>query len=144
MRKKTAFVCGSTQGIGKAIALELAAMGASVVLLGRNAAQLNSVLNELDSSQDQKHHFIKADFGFPNELKLKVEEYMEEHDPVHILINNTGGPPSGPAMDANSKHYTDAFASHLICNHVLVRELAVGMKEEKYGRIVNIISTSVK
>lgn len=144
LSKKTAFVCGSTQGIGKAIALELAKMGASIVLLGRNTAKLNSVLNELESSDDQEHHFIKADFGFPNELKLKVEEYMEEHNAVHILINNTGGPPSGPAMEACSKNYTDAFANHLICNHVLVRELATGMKDEGYGRIINIISTSVK
>ena len=144
LHKKTAFVCGSTQGIGKAIALKLASQGASIVLLGRNAPKLNSVLNELDKSKGQEHHFIKADFGFPNELKLKVEEYMEEHDAVHILVNNTGGPPSGPALAASSKDFTDAFANHLICNHVLVRELSEGMKEEKYGRIINIISTSVK
>jgi len=144
LHKKTAFVCGSTQGIGKAIALELASMGASVVLVGRNATKLNSVLKELDTSQDQEHHFIKADFGFPNELKLKVEEYVEEHKTIHILVNNTGGPPAGPAMNASSKNYTDAFSNHLICNHVMVKELAEGMKEAKYGRIINIISTSVK
>ena len=144
LHKKIAFVCGSTQGIGKAIALELANLGASVVLLGRNAAKLNSVLNELDNSQDQDHHFIKADFSFPNELKVKIEEYMEEHEAVHILVNNTGGPASGPAMGASSKNFTDAFASHLICNHLLVQELASGMKEAGYGRIINIISTSVK
>ncbi len=142
--KKTAFVCGSTQGIGKAIALELASIGASVVLLGRNASKLNSVLNELDNSQGQEHHFIKADFAFPNELKVKVEEYIEEHKAVHILVNNTGGPASGPALSATSKNYTDAFANHLICNHVMVRELSEGMKAAKYGRIINIISTSVK
>ncbi len=106
LQNKTAFVCGSTQGIGKAIALEMAQMGASVVLLGRDAAKLNSVLNELDATKGQEHHYIKADFGFPNELKLKVEEYMEEHSAVHILVNNTGGPPSGPAMDASSKKFT--------------------------------------
>ena len=144
LKEKTAFVCGSTQGIGKAIAIEFANMGASVVLLGRNAAKLNSVLEGLDNSQGQEHHFIKADFGFPNELKLKVEEYMEEHDAVHILVNNTGGPASGPALGASSKDYTDAFANHLICNHVMVRELSGGMKENGYGRIINIISTSVK
>lgn len=144
LQNKTAFVCGSTQGIGKAIALEMATMGASVVLLGRNSVKLNSVLGELDSSKGQDHHFIKADFGFPNELKLKVEEYMEEHDAVHILVNNTGGPPSGLAIDATSKNFTDAFANHLICNHILARELSGGMKEVGYGRIINIISTSVK
>jgi len=144
LQKKTAFVCGSTQGIGKAIALELAQNGASVVLLGRNAAKLNSVLNELDNSQGQEHHFIKADFSFPNELKVKVEEYVEEHRAVHILVNNTGGPPSGPALSATAKNYTDAFSNHLICNHIMVKELSEGMKEANYGRIINIISTSVK
>ena len=69
---------------------------------------------------------------------------MEEHDAVHILVNNTGGPASGPAIEASSKNFTDAFASHLICNHVLVKELTPGMKEEGYGRVINIISTSVK
>lgn len=144
LHKKTAFVCGSTQGIGKAIAIELADLGASIVLLGRNATKLNLVLSELDTSHEQEHHFIKADFGFPNELRLKVEEYIEEHNTVHILVNNTGGPAAGPAMDASSKNFTDAFANHLICNHVLARELSPGMKEENYGRIINIISTSVK
>ena len=144
LQKKTAFVCGSTQGIGKAIALELAQNGASEVLLGRNAAKLNSVLNELDNSQGQEHHFIKADFSFPNELKVKVEEYVEEHRAVHILVNNTGGPPSGPALSATAKNYTDAFSNHLICNHIMVKELSEGMKEANYGRIINIISTSVK
>ena len=93
---KTAIVCGSTQGIGKATALQLAKMGANIVLVARNEVKLASVKDELDISKRQKHNYIKADFNFPTELKLSVEEFIKENGPAHILVNNTGGPPGGP------------------------------------------------
>ena len=93
---KTAIVCGSTQGIGKATALQLAKMGANIVLVARNEVKLSSVKHELDISKGQKHNYIKADFNFPAELKLSVEEFIKENGPAHILVNNTGGPPGGP------------------------------------------------
>ncbi len=145
LKGKKAFVCGSTQGIGRAAAIELANLGASVVLLARNENSLKQVKDELNQSQNQQHDFIVADFSKPDELKNKVAEYLENNNqPVHILVNNTGGPPAGKAIDAQLQEFINAFQNHLICNQILVQSLVEKMKAEKYGRIINIISTSVK
>ena len=143
LKNKNALVCGSTQGIGKAIALELALLGANVTLLARDESKLKSVTAELDSSKGQKHNYLVADFVKPEELKKKVEEHAGKNS-VHILINNTGGPAGGPILEAKTEEFTQAFSNHLLCNHILVQAVVPGMKKEKYGRIINIISTSVK
>lgn len=142
---KKAFVCGSTQGIGKAAALELARLGASVVLVARNEDALKQMLAELDTSSGQSHDYIAADFTEPDELKAKVDEYLKNNpQPVHILVNNTGGPPSGKILEADPQEFLTGFRNHVVCNHILTQALTPGMKAEKYGRIINIISTSVK
>jgi len=139
---KRAIVCGSTQGIGKASAIELASMGASVTLIARNEEKLRTVLDELDPSRGQKHNYIAADFSNPQELKNKVEEYISSHV-VEILVNNTGGPPAGLAINAKPEDFVKAFSEHLLCNHILTQAVVPGMKTKKYGRIINIISTFV-
>jgi 3-oxoacyl-[acyl-carrier protein] reductase len=145
LKGKKAFVCGSTQGIGKAAALELAALGASVVLLSRNEESLKQVMQELKTNAGQQHDYITVDFSDSSKLKIKVSSYLEKNkQPVHILVNNTGGPPGGKIIDAKAEEFLSAFTSHLLCNHILVQALLEGMKKEKYGRIINIISTSVK
>jgi 3-oxoacyl-[acyl-carrier protein] reductase len=143
LRRKRAIVCGSTQGIGKASAIELSMLGANVTLIARNEEKLKSVLAELNTSSGQSHDYIVADFGDAEVLKLKITEYVR-HNVAHILVNNTGGPPGGQAIDANLEEFTKAFSDHLICNQILTQAVVPGMKQEKYGRIVNIISTSVK
>lgn len=140
---KRALVCGSTQGIGKASAIELAALGASVTLVSRDKAKLKEVLKELPRDKGQDHDSLAADFNHPNRLESALEKYTSSHV-VHILVNNTGGPSAGPVFSATLDEFTKAFANHLLCNQVLVQALAPGMKKEKYGRIINIISTSVK
>lgn len=140
LKGKRAVVCGSTQGIGKASAVELASMGANVTLIARNHEKLQSVCKELPSGN---HHFIVADFNSPEELQSKILEYSLENV-VHILVNNTGGPPAGQVIDANLDDFKTAFSSHLLCNHILVQALMAGMIKEKFGRIINVISTSVK
>lgn len=141
---KSAMVCGSTQGIGKASAIELALSGANVVLVARNEGMLKSVRDELDSAKGQKHSFLVADFSRPWELKEKVLQYVKRNPSINILVNNTGGPPGGLAIEADPDEFLKAFSNHLICNQVLVQCLADGMKKSGYGRIINIISTSVK
>ena len=141
---KHALVCGSTQGIGKAIAIGLAKMGADVTLVARNAHKLKEVKAELDTTKGQEHHYISADFSFPAELKVKVENYMETSKPVNILVNNTGGPAGGPISVAKSDEFLTTFNNHLICNHFMMKATIKGMKDSGYGRIINIISTSVK
>lgn len=142
---KRAFVCGSTQGIGKAVALELATMGASVTLLARNKESLEASLQELSTAAGQQHDYLCADFSNPEQLKHELDAYLKSHPaPVHILVNNTGGPQGGPIVTAKTDEFLSTFNNHLICNHILVQALVDGMKQAGYGRIVNIISTSVK
>lgn len=140
---KRAVVCGSTQGIGKASALELAALGASVTLVSRDKVKLKETLKELPVVKGQVHDTLVADFNFPERLQSAMEKFTSSHV-AHILVNNTGGPPAGQAFTASLDEFTKAFANHLLCNQVLVQALVPGMKKEKYGRIINIISTSVK
>jgi len=136
-------VCGSTQGIGKASALELALLGASCVLVARDETKLSQAVKELDASHGQKHQFIVADFQHPHEVKEKAEAFVKTNN-VHVLVNNSGGPNSGPIIKADIEEFRIAFNNHLICNHILTQAVVEGMKKEKYGRIINIISTSVK
>jgi 3-oxoacyl-[acyl-carrier protein] reductase len=140
---KNALVCGSTQGIGLAIAEELAMLGANCTLISRNENALKQALINLDISLRQQHNYLVADFSKPEEVKKIIEEYMKDHT-VHILVNNTGGPPAGMIVDAKEEDFLKAFNQHLICNHILTRAVAPSMKKESYGRIINIISTSVK
>ncbi|MCF8278343.1 MAG: SDR family oxidoreductase [Flavobacteriales bacterium] len=144
LKGKRALVCGSTAGIGKAVALQLAETGASVTLLARNEEKLKSVLRELATVEGQSHSYLVADFSKPEALKIVLENHMKSAAPYHILLNNTGGPAGGKAIDAELNEFEAAFRSHLMCNHILVQALVDGMKAEKYGRIINIISTSVK
>ncbi|MCS6807208.1 MAG: SDR family oxidoreductase [Bacteroidota bacterium] len=142
---KRALVCGSTQGIGKAIALRLAEAGSSVTLAARNEHALQEVAVSLPIfDRTQQHDYIVADFSDAAALRMAVARYLEHHSPFHILINNTGGPPPGAISQADSSAFLAALSQHLLCNHHLVQLLLPGMKEAQYGRIINIISTSVK
>jgi 3-oxoacyl-[acyl-carrier protein] reductase len=144
LENKNAIVCGSSRGLGKAVALQLAASGANVTLVARNEELLHGVLRQLSSSKQQKHNFITADFSDTEQLKAKIQNFVSENPPVHILVNNSGGPNPGEAYKAGTDEYENAFKTHLICNQILVQAVVDGMKKEKYGRIINIISTSVK
>ncbi len=141
---KTAIVSGSTQGIGKAAAIELSKMGASIVMIARNEEKLQSSLLDLDTSQHQKHSYLVADFSNPTNLKNAIQHYVSNGGKANILVNNTGGPKGGAIKDAHIEEFLSAFNQHLICNHILVQALYPLMKEDGYGRIINIISTSVK
>lgn len=144
LTNKNALVCGSTQGIGKATALELAEMGANVTLIARNEARLKTALTDLDSSKGQQHDYLCADFSNPEVLEKKLNTYLADGKAIHILVNNTGGPPGGPIEKAGVHEFRAAFEMHLICNHILATAVKDGMQKAGYGRIINVISTSVK
>ncbi len=143
LQGKRALVGGSTQGIGKASAIELANLGATITLLTRNEKSLKETLNELPTPFGQTHNYLVADFNFPEQLKKVVHHFLEKNI-IHVLINNTGGPPAGQAIDATTEDFIKAFSAHLICNQILAQAVVQGMKQSQYGRIINIISTSVK
>ncbi len=136
-------VCGSTAGIGKATAKRLAKLGATVTLVARNEEKLKETLIELPYGEGQKHNYFVADFSNVEEVK-KMAAKAAANKTFHILVNNTGGPKGGLIYEAETEEFTQAFSQHLVCNHILVQALAPGMKEADYGRIINIISTSVK
>ncbi len=140
---KRAMVCGSTQGIGRACAEELARRGASVTLVARDAAALERVRAELPGAQSRSHATICVDFGNPDAVRGRAAEHVNSAGAIHILVNNTGGPKSGPIVDAEPQAFRDAISNHVVCNHLLMQTLLGGMKDAGYGRIINIISTSV-
>ena len=126
---KRALVCGGTSGIGKAAAISLSECGAEVVILSRSASGENTLtcdLEDLDS------------------LTISVTKEIEKKGNFEILINNSGGPPSGPLIDATPHDFEKAFRRHVLASQTLVQLILPGMKTANYGRIINIISTSVK
>ena len=141
LRNKKAIVCGSTQGIGKAIAVGLAKQGVSLTLIARNESVLKEVVNTLDTSLGQNHNYVCVDFA-DNQFAEKIE--ILEKTNYDILINNTGGPASGPIADASAEDFLLAFKMHLLNNQILIQKVVGGMKKNSFGRIINIISTSVK
>lgn len=140
---KTALVCGSTQGLGYASALELALLGCNVTLMARNEEKLKTVLRTLANNGIQKHGYLVADFNDAVGVKKAIDEYAKVST-VHILVNNTGGPAGGTALTAATGDFLQAFNNHLINNHHLTQAVVPGMIAAGFGRIINIISTSVK
>jgi 3-oxoacyl-[acyl-carrier protein] reductase len=139
---KRALVLGASQGIGRAIALEFASLGANVTIVSRESSSLEQVLSEMDRSRGQAHRLFTADMRRTDELAAG----LDGHDPSRydIVVNNTGGPAPGQAHEADVEAFADAFRLHLLAFQTVVRAVVPGMKERGHGRIINIISTSVK
>lgn len=137
-----ALVCGSTQGIGKATAIALAAQGARVTLLARDREKLLRTLGELDITAGQQHAWLECDLSDTPTLTRAMTELATQ--PVDIVVNNTGGPPPGPVHEADPAAFLAAFTLHLVGFQTMVRALVPGMKARRSGRIINVISTSVK
>ena len=144
---KNAFVGGSSKGIGRAVAQTLAKLGANVTLVGRDEPALMQGLIDLSfiGKGEQRHDYLAVDFSHAEKVKAAVERHSKKTNKTyHILVNNTGGPASGKIQDAVEEDFVKAFEAHLLCNHVLTKLMIEGMKKDGYGRIINIISTSVK
>ena len=140
-----ALVGGSTQGIGRAVAEALAAEGARVTLIARNEGRLREVAAALPTPAGQTHDFLVADFAEPAQVARVVARYLAAHPAgFQILLNNTGGPAGGPLLEAPAEAFEAAFRQHVVCNQLLAQALVPGMVAAAYGRIINIISTSVK
>lgn len=143
LRGKNALVLGASKGIGKAVAFELARLGATITMAARSSDILSQLIGELDNNSGQQHDFIKVDVTDSNDLTKKVRS-LTMVKPIHILINNSGGPPGGPIIDAAPEDFLSAYKAHLIAGQILVKLTSPGMKASGYGRIINIVSTSVR
>ncbi len=139
-----AVVCGASQGIGRATARALARQGASCTLVARDEAALGEVLESLDTTSGQSHGYLIADFDDHAALDRMIAEKLGGLPPVGVLVNNAGGPPGGPIREAESDAFLVPFRRHLLTSQKLVKALLPGMRAGGYGRIINIISTSVK
>jgi len=140
---KRSLVCGGSQGIGRACAVELARLGSAVTVVARDEKALRNVVTELATVGGRDHQSIAVDFTDPSALQAKVAAHLKEVRAIHILVNNTGGPPHGALMEAKPEQFLQAISNHIVCSQLLVQTLLSGMKSSGYGRIVNIISTSV-
>jgi len=141
---KHALVCGASQGIGRAAAIELAQLGAHVTVLSRSREALEIVLAELPKIHAaQAHALVAADMNDHPILRASVED-IANTKPVQIFVNNSGGPPSGPAHTATLDDYRIAFNQHLMGAQIILQALLPGMRGSGYGRVINVISTSVK
>jgi 3-oxoacyl-[acyl-carrier protein] reductase len=138
-----ALVCGASQGIGLATAQALAELGASVTLLARREERLRELAASLPTGKGQGHGWIAVDSADTEALRAKAQALVNA-TPVHVLVNNSGGPPPGTVHGADIAAFEAAYRQHLIANHVLAEAVIPGMERDGYGRIVNVISTSVK
>jgi 3-oxoacyl-[acyl-carrier protein] reductase len=141
---RSALVCGGSAGIGRATALALAEAGAAVTVLARSADKLNELCEVLRSQGATSALALAVDLDDRAALGSAVDAHLDAHGPIHILINNAGGPPGGPLVDATPEQFLSAFGRHVLAPHVLVQRLLPGMREAGYGRIVNVVSTSVR
>lgn len=143
LKNRKALIGGSTSGIGKAIALQLAASGASVTLMARNEEKLKTQISELPTNENQHHQYLVVDFNdFPAYQKI-ISDFFKNTS-VDILVNNTQGPTAGGAMEKSIADYQQAF-DLLFKTVAYTTELALQqMIKNKWGRIINVASVSVK
>lgn len=141
---KRALVCGSSQGIGRATAEVFARQGATLTLLSRSEAALQEVCAGLATSHGQSHRVLVGDFSQPESLPALVGDEITQHGGFEILVNNTGGPPGGPIIDAQPDAFRKALEMHVVANQLLAQTVVPHMKDVRYGRLIQIISTSVK
>jgi len=140
---KTALICGASRGIGAATARIMAKAGANVILASRSEEQLNTLLSEISSLGEGKHQILVLDLEDTGSLAGRIQPILDQ-GPIHILVNNAGGPPGGPLLNASVEELAQPFTRHLHAAHTLVKLLTPGMIMADYGRIIQIVSTSVR
>ena len=143
LRGRHALVCGGSGGIGRAAAEALAVAGADVTVLARGEAKLAAVVEALPRRADQHHGLVAVDMTDTAALQAALGR-LASAQPIHVLVNNTAGPPGGPAHAADPEQFVAVFRQHLVAGQVLVQAVLPGMRAARFGRIVNVVSTSVK
>ena len=140
---KCALIGGGSKGIGLASAHAIAGLGARVILMARSEDALRQHVQQLPAVEGIGHGYLVADFTDREALTNIIGQFTAQN-PVHILVNNTGGPAAGPVHKADEEAFLNAFGMHVLTSRILVNAVLPGMREAGYGRIINVISTSVK
>ncbi len=141
---KTALVCGASQGLGLACATELALLGANIIAVSRTEEKLKQAIQGLDVSKGQQHSFLTLDLSNTEAVKQSISNLLQKINTIHILVNNAGGPPPAPMINTDVAEIEKAFRTHVISSHIITQLVVPGMKKAGFGRIINILSTSVK
>ncbi|TAH36463.1 MAG: SDR family oxidoreductase [Planctomycetota bacterium] len=144
LRGRHALVCGASAGIGRAAARALAGLGAEVTALARSQDALAALLAELQSAGAPAARALATDLDDLGAAQSSIQRLLRANGPVHVLINNSGGPPSGALLEAKPDDFLAAFRRHVLASHTLVGLVLPGMRAAQYGRIVNVVSTSVR
>ena len=135
LRGRHALVCGGSEGIGRAAAEALAVAGADVTVLARRPDRLEAVVATLPRRADQHHGHVVADMTDTAALRDTITR-LASVQPVHIVVNNTAGPPGGPAHGADPEQFVSVFRQHLVAGQVLVQAVLPGMRAAGFGRIL--------
>jgi len=144
LKNKIAFVAASSQGLGKAVAIELAKEGAKVIINGRNKENLETTRKEIEKISGSEVLALAGDLSSDDERELVIKKSLETYDHIDILITNTGGPPSGRFEDLKQEDWNKTYKSLLISVVELINGFLPGMKQQQWGRIIAITSQAVK
>lgn len=144
LKNKTAFIAASSQGLGKAVALELAKEGANVIINGRNNETLEGAKKEIEKISGQKVLALAGDLSIDNEREQIIKRSLDAYDQIDILVTNTGGPPTGKFEDFKQEDWDKTYKSLLISVVGLINGFLPGMKQQRWGRIIAITSQAVK
>ncbi len=144
LQGKHALVCGASAGIGRATALALASLGANVTALARRQDRLSALVPELKAAGASDARYIVADLDQRDALEETITDLLQQHGPVHVWINNTGGPPPGSLLTTNEEQLLSALGRHLLAAQRIMKLVVPGMEQASYGRIISVLSTSVR
>ena len=144
IKNKNAIVCASSQGLGKAAAMELASEGVNIVISSRSEQDLLNVKEEIETSSSVKVISVVADLNKPENIDNLYNKAHSELGPIDILVNNAGGPPPSNFESLNDEDWLKAFNLTMMSSIRLSKLVLPGMKKKNWGRIINISSVSVK
>jgi 3-oxoacyl-[acyl-carrier protein] reductase len=139
-----ALVCGASSGIGRETARTLAGLGSSLTILARSGDRLTALADELQTLGAPQVHVLAADLEELDTLQTGIDGALRQCGDIHVLVHNTGGPPGGALLEADPAALEKAFRRHVLSAQLLVRALLPGMRRASWGRIVNVLSTSVR
>jgi 3-oxoacyl-[acyl-carrier protein] reductase len=144
LRDKVAVVTASTKGLGKATAISLASEGANVVINGRHKQNIHDAVDEIKNKTGKTPLAVQGDLTHSEDIDRLFDDITKHFGTVHILISNAGGPPAGGFNDFNDEQWLKAVDLSLMSAVRLIRKAVPIMQKQKWGRIVNISSITVK